>query len=391
MPIFYRLFVVFALALGWASVHAQSEAKTPSVQTISPHTITPAIIKNNLLDALQKDGTLTATQRAKAASNHITAIDETRFDAYIENTSWTRHITWSLSLKLLGLFLLFVAMWGWLKVFARHFNGWLRKIPLPVYQGLLFSTSLAGLVIPERIYVAHAFDLALFCAFTTPLLLVWIFGTNKPLERFIAVMFQNSIVGRYLLPTLGAAYFLEVATVYHSQILGVAAMWFVISLPYLLIDDALKTVSERWTRHYLSAIAAHLCIVGLWLWIAPSSTHVAVEVLTVAATYYLPVALCVLLLYAMSPWFDKYSSRVLYVGLFIMLAATSFSNMFDPMPAMKSMLMVTGVLTALFWIMDRSFKIGYLCGTFVTGTALYVLSINIDALRSWLSTVHFVA
>lgn len=390
MSILHRMLFVLVMTFGWTGAHALESAT--SDQPV-PETITPGSIKHQLLDALQKNGTITPAQRKAATDKYITAADDTRFDRYVENTSWTRHVTWSLSLKLLGLLLLFVAMWGWLKAFARYFNGWLRKIPMPVYQGVLFSTSLAGLLFPQYIYASHAFDVALFCAFTTPLLLVWIFGTNPVLEKFIAIMFQNSIVGRYLLPSLGASYFLNVAMAYHSQILGVAAMWFLISIPYLLFSDAIKKFSDSWQQYYMNAIAAHLCITGMWLWLAPGSTNPAVEVLTVAATYYIPVAMCVLLTYAMSPWFSRRFTlhNVGHFGLFIMLAAASFSDVFAPMPAMNSMLMVTGVLTALFWIVDRSFSVGYLCGTFVTGTALYVLSLNIDTLRSWLSTVHFQA
>ena len=84
-------------------------------------------------------------------------------------------------------------------------------------------------------------------------------------------------------------------------------------------------------------------------------------------------------------------NRFFYFALFIMLVSASFSDYFAAMPAMNSMLALAGIATALFWLVERSFKLGYLFGTFVTGAALYVLSLNIDTIRAWLSTVHFQA
>lgn len=60
-------------------------------------------------------------------------------------------------------------------------------------------------------------------------------------------------------------------------------------------------------------------------------------------------------------------NRFFYFALFIMLVSASFSDYFAAMPAMNSMLALAGIATALFWLVERSFKLGYLFGTFVTG------------------------
>lgn len=374
----------------WA---APTEATAPAA-TATVQTITPAGIKNELLDALRADGLLNNDQRSAAAAKFITPADNARFDAYSADTSWTRHITWSLALKCLGLLMLFAAMWGWIKAFAKHFNGWLRKIPLIVYQTVFIAISLAGLVIPERIYPAHAFDLALFCAFSTPLLLIWLIGSSKRLMALCAYFFFNGKVAKYLVPALGAVYFLGVGLALDSQILGMAAMWFLLSIPYLLVESTTKSMfGDRDSRHMVSALSSHLLGLALWMTFAPGHSNAVISVLSVAATYYLPVAICLMLLVAMAPlyWYSHKNSLVFYIALYILLVSASFSNIFSPVPAMNSLLALTGIATILFWVVERSFKVGYLFGTFVTGAALYVLSLNIDAIRAWLSTVHFVA
>ena len=374
------------------SASAGLPAPCASSPQSAKQTITPAAVKNELLNELQRDGFLTSDQRS-AAARLITQNDNTRFDLYTEDTSWTRHVTWSLALKCLGLLMLFAAMWGWIKAFARHFNGWLRKIPLIVYQSVFITISLAGLLLPERIYPAHAFDLALFCAFSTPLLAIWLIGTNQRLMALCAYFFFNGTVARYLVPALGAAYFLGVALILDSQILGMAAMWFMLSIPYLLVESLTKEMLNRDNNYMVSALSSHLLGAALWMTFSPSHTNALLAVLSVAATYYLPVAISLVLLVAMAPWYwsGHKNSLVFYIALYILLVSASFSDIFASMPAMNSLLAITGIATILLWIVERSFRLGYLFGTFVTGAALYVLSLNIDMIRVWLSTVHFVA
>lgn len=373
---------------------AASSPASSAVPAASTPVVTRATIKFELLQALADDGIITAEQKTAAAAKYTAKDDTTRLVAYSEDESWTRYVTWSLTLKCLGLLLLFAAMWGWIKEFVRHFNGWLRKIPLVVYQSVFLSISLAGLAVPHLIYPAHAFDLALFCAFSTPLLLVWVVGTSKYLQAILGYFFLNGFVARYLLPTLGAAYFLGVALVYDSRILGMAAMWFLLSVPYLAISAMLRsTVGHSESRHLASAHASHLLGAALWLLVAPNMNNAVTNVLSVAATYYLPVAISLMLMLALAPLYTHRpaQNRVFYFALFIVLASASFSDYFAAMPAMNSMLALAGIATAFFWLVERSFKLGYLFGTFVTGAALYVLSLNIDTIRAWLSTIHFQA
>lgn len=406
MPIFLRAlmamllatFMSTAMAAQAASDTIDPDAPRPVASSPTPAAsapvVTRALIKHDLLQALLDDGIITAEQKTVAAAKYTSKDDTTRLVAYSEDESWTRHITWSLTLKCLGLLLLFAAMWGWIKEFVRHFNGWLRKIPLVVYQGVFLSLSLAGLLVPHLIYPAHAFDLALFCAFSTPLLLVWLVGTNKHLAAILGYFFLNGFVARYLLPTLGAAYFLAVAVVYDSQILGMAAMWFLLSIPYLAIAAMLKSsLGDSDSRHLASAHASHLLGAALWLLVAPNANNAVTNVLSVAATYYLPVAISLMMMLALAPLYRHRpaQNRFFYFALFIVLVSASFSDYFAAMPAMNSMLALAGIATALFWIVERSFKLGYLFGTFVTGAALYVLSLNIDTIRAWLSAIHFQA
>lgn len=409
MPLFLRALMAMLLATLMSTAMAAqaasdtidpdapittASAASPAVPAASTPVVTRATIKFELLQALADDGIITAEQKSAAAAKYTAKDDTTRLVAYTDDESWTRHVTWSLTLKCLGLLLLFAAMWGWVKEFARHFNGWLRKIPLVVYQGVLLSISLAGLIVPHLIYPAHAFDLALFCAFSTPLLLVWLVGTNNFLQGILAYFFFNGLVARYLLPTLGAAYFLTLAVVYNSQILGVAAMWFLLSVPYLAIEAMLKsTVGHSDSRHLASAHSSHILGAALWLLLVPNMNNAVTNVLSVAATYYLPVAISFMLMLALAPLYTHRpaQNRFFYFALFIMLVSASFSDYFAAMPAMNSMLALAGIATALFWLVERSFKLGYLFGTFVTGAALYVLSLNIDTIRAWLSTVHFQA
>lgn len=398
MAMLLATFMSTAMAAQAASDTIDPDAPLPVASSPTPvasaPVVTRALIKHDLLQALLDDGIITAEQKTTAAMKYTSRDDTTRLVEYSEDESWTRYVTWSLTLKCLGLLLLFAAMWGWIKEFVRHFNGWLRKIPLVVYQGVFLSISLAGLVVPHLIYPAHAFDLALFCAFSTPLLLVWIVGTSKYLQAVLGYFFLNGFVARYLLPAMGAAYFLGVALVYDSRILGMAAMWFMLSIPYLAISAMLRsTVGDSDGRHLASAHASHLLGAALWLLVAPNVNNAATNVLSVAATYYLPVAISLMLMLALAPLYTHRpaQNRFFYFALFIMLVSASFSDYFAAMPAMNSMLALAGIATALFWIVERSFKLGYLFGTFVTGAALYVLSLNIDTIRAWLSTIHFQA
>ena len=138
--------------------HPTASAASPAVPAASTPVVTRATIKFELLQALADDGVITAEQKSAAVAKYAAKDDTTRLVAYTDDESWTRHVTWSLTLKCLGLLLLFAAMWGWVKEFARHFNGWLRKIPLVVYQGVLLSISLAGLIVPHLIYRSLSVD-----------------------------------------------------------------------------------------------------------------------------------------------------------------------------------------------------------------------------------------
>ena len=121
------------MAMLLATLMSTASAASPAVPAASTPVVTRATIKFELLQALADDGIITAEQKSAAAAKYTAKDDTTRLVAYTDDESWTRHVTWSLTLKCLGLLLLFAAMWGWVKEFARHFNGWLRKIPLVVY------------------------------------------------------------------------------------------------------------------------------------------------------------------------------------------------------------------------------------------------------------------
>lgn len=296
---------------------------------------------------------------------------------------WTRHLTWSLVLKCFGLGMLFVATWGLL-----------RKIPNILYQTVLLGISLAGLLVPERIYPAHAFDLALFCAFTTPVLMAWLIITHQRLLSFFEYILFTGTFARYFTRTLGLVYFLSLALSLDSQILGVAAMWFIVSIPALMLVPLSKHLFEDTdTQNMVSLLFAHLLVALVWVMFTPGHSNTVPNVLGVAATYYLPVVINLLLFVTMSPlyWFNHKNSIVFYVAMYIVLVGASFSNIFAPIPAMNSLLVLTGIATILFWVLDRSFRVGFLLGAMVTGTTLYVLSLNIDAIRAWLNTLHFAA
>lgn len=146
MPLFLRALMAMLLATLMSTAMAAqaasdtidpdapittASAASPAVPAASTPVVTRATIKFELLQALADDGIITAEQKSAAAAKYTAKDDTTRLVAYTDDESWTRHVTWSLTLKCLGLLLLFAAMWGWVKEFARLLGKWIPPAQSP--------------------------------------------------------------------------------------------------------------------------------------------------------------------------------------------------------------------------------------------------------------------
>ncbi len=353
---------------------------------------TLADAKDQLLQKLQADGSLTEDAAKKARENYILEEDKARIigdaknnasvaDVNQENSesSWTQYLSLINFIKVLAVILLLVAFSGIIKNLIHRFWELIAKVPVWVYQVGFLAATLYASFFPASISASQFFYIALFGIIGNLILLIWILNWWDKLRDKLIQLLDIGIPLMSIVSFLLTIYFGVFAIAYQSSLLGFFAAVtlsgvFTFSLFYMP-----GVLFLQFKENALSAMVfGHLIV--LIIYVTLLLLGVAGEYLVyfnAGIQYYCTLAMGIGLLVGSSPFY-KSASLFYFITFIVVCAAATFLYFFTKLTGMAIILYVLFVLVFLEWIAYLGFKTGVITGLILIGGLLFGLALLLE-------------
>lgn len=345
------LMLAFALVTGVANA-----ADAPSV----------AEVQTQLLTQLETDGVLTAQEAQAAKAKYVQGAQ-----AAAAEKKWTEYLSLANFAKVVGVVLLLVAFHGVIVNIVKGVWHLIVAVPLEVYQFSMLTITVGGLFRPDLIYAEQSFYVALFCAFATPMVLVWIAGTHEKLAARLAAFFSVGLPIGSVVNAWACAYFALLAFAYSSQIFGFFAVVAFAGVLTFGMTYRPGVLSMDFDAPKLPMVVlGHAILIGAYIGASMDGAPEWLRFFKAGVEYYATIALGVALLCGASPWWNRING---FYSLVMIAAAVFGAVAFHVLgfPVIGSILMVFFVLWALEWLGYMSFKVGVITGCFTVGALLF--------------------
>jgi len=354
---------------------------------------TVGAVKRELLDQLERDRYLTP-QAAEAARAHYLGTDDATPAAAIDPVSaaaaqpsvWARYLSWTNFIKVAGVICLLVAFAGAIRRFGERLRYWIAQVPKEVYQSVLLALTLVCSLLPQALWAAQAYYLALFGVFANLLLLGWIVESHRAIWRFVAHLCRFGPPPASLVGALGVLYFGAFALLYQSQIFGFFA---VVCLSSVLSFGVYYRPGVLTLYFHDKATAAvvlgHLIVLAVYAGLKIAALlPAAAGLFALGLEYYCTIALGVGFLVGASPYYKRRSVAA-YLALFagVLFAAVAGYFLFD-LKVIGSIVCCFAALLALEWISYLSYRINFIVGTFAMGVALFSGALLLERYASFI-------
>lgn len=356
---------------------------------------TLAEAKDQLLQQLQAEGSITEDAAKKARENYILEEDKARIigdaknnaivDANQENSesSWTQYLSLINFIKVLAVILLLVAFSGIIKNLIHRFWELIAKVPVWVYQAGFLAATLYASFFPASISASQFFYIALFGIIGNLILLVWILNWWDKLRDKLIQLLDIGIPLMSIVSFLLTIYFGAFAIAYQSSLLGFFAAVtlsgvFTFSLFYMP-----GVLFLQFKENALSAMVfGHLIV--LIIYVTLLLLGVAGEYLVyfnAGIQYYCTLAMGIGLLVGSSPFY-KSASLFYFITFIAVCAAATLIYFFTKLTGMAIILYVLFVLVFLEWIAYLGFKTGVITGLILIGGLLFGLALLLEKYAS---------
>lgn len=355
------LLLLFAYATAWA---------TPSASVTTPTTVNG--VKLDLVNKLETDKYLTATQAAEVKSKYIGS------DAEIATSNEESWFNWINLLKVLAVLALLIAFNGLIIKFVKWAWVAITKVPTYVYQGVFLACTLWLTIAPATIWASQAFYLALFGAFGNVMIVGWILKIYPNVAEFIKKMFSLGIPPYVLASFYGALYFAILAITFSSQIFGFFAAVCVSSMfgfgmfymPGVLFLDIRKNATA-------AVLISHTIILILYV-VAKHSALPYLPLFAAGFEYYCPIGLGLAMLIGVSPW-NRGGLGFNFLIALAIFGLAMFGYSFYGEHGIGSIIGIFAALLLIEWVMYASWHGGLIIGTAVTGVILYGAAMFLEA------------
>ena len=132
-----------------------------------------------LIDQLEHDGYLAPQAAEQARARYLGGAEAV--DA--QPSAWTRYLSWTNFIKVVGVICLLVAFAGAIRRFGDRLRYWIAQVPREVYQAALLALTLCCSLAPQLIWAAQAYYLALFGVFAKDRKSTRLNSSHIPLSR----------------------------------------------------------------------------------------------------------------------------------------------------------------------------------------------------------------
>ena len=347
----------------------------------APQAATAGEVRRALIDQLEHDGYLAPQAAEQARARYLGGTEAV--DA--QPSAWTRYLSWTNFIKVVGVICLLVAFAGAIRRFGDRLRYWIAQVPREVYQAALLALTLCCSLAPQLIWAAQAYYLALFGVFANLLLLGWIVESHRAIWRFIAHLCRFGPPPASLVGALGVLYFGAFALLYQSQIFGFFAavcLSSVLSFGVYYRPGVLTLYFHD--KATAAVVLGHLLVLAVYAGLKIAAQLPATAGLFAAGLeYYCTIALGVGFLVGASPYYKRRSVGA-YLALFavVLCAAVAGYFLFD-LKVIGSIVCCFAVLLALEWIGYFSYRINFIVGTFVMGMVLFAGALLLERYASF--------
>lgn len=296
---------------------------------------------------------------------------------------WERYVSWINFFKVVAVLLLLVAFSGTIAKLGLRLKAIILLVPTPVYQAALLSASLYGTFWAGSLWMAEAYFIKLFCAFSNLILLGWIVGTSQRLQALYKALLQKGLPMDMLACGAGMLYFGALAIFSGSSILGFLSVVFLSGIFSFGVSYAPGVLTLFFAERRLAAVVlGHLLVLGSYAALRISGALPAQAAFFEAGLdYYTTIALGVGFLVGASPFIrGESASTAAYALLFLLTLVAAISGyFFFDLKVIGTILCFFGLLLALEWIGFLSAKAGFLPCAAIMGAVLYGLALLLEA------------
>lgn len=366
------------LAFFMFGAHAQNET-------------TLADIKGNVITSLQKDGYLSEKMANEVTGKYISEKDvqtkvytvgveskATSVETVVEDKTtfnWSQYLSWINFVKVVGIIFILVAFWGFIMRIMVTCWFIIAAVPVIIYQMVFLFSSLVGLIIPEKVWESQSFYVALFCTFTTLMVLAWMVETHNSLKSFIK-KFSLGISPNIVISFWLMVYFATLAIVYQSTIFGFFAAvalsgvftFGLVYMPGVLFLTFKESALSSMVIGHIAVLAGYVAIYHMGI------ANPYLQYFNAGIQYYCSVALGVGLLVGASPFYKESSVPGYFVLALLVAIASSILYFFLGMTTIATVMFIFLALIFIEWVGYIGFQGGWVIGFGVSGAILYGLS-----------------
>lgn len=353
---------------------------------------TLADIKGNVITSLQKDGYLSEKMANEVTGKYISEKDiqtkvytvgaETKSGAIQEDVvedkttfNWSQYLSWINFVKVIGIIFILVAFWGFIMRIMVTCWFIIAAVPVIVYQVIFLCSSLVGLIIPEKVWESQSFYVALFCAFTTLMVIAWMVETHDKLKNFIK-KFSLGISPNIVISFWLMVYFATLAIVYQSTIFGFFAAialsgvftFGLVYMPGVLFLTFKENALSSMVIGHIAVLAGYVAIYHMGI------ANPYLQYFNAGIQYYCSVALGVGLLVGASPFYKESHIPGYFVLALLVAVASSILYFFLGMTTIATVMFIFLALIFIEWVGYIGFQGGWVIGFGVSGAILYGLS-----------------
>lgn len=357
---------------------------------------TLADAKNQLLQQLQADGSLTQASAEKARATYILEEDKARVITEVKinaavadatpaesENSWTQYLSLINFIKVLAVILLLVAFSGIIRNLIHRFWILITKVPVWIYQSGFLAATLYASIFPATIWASQFFYIALFGIFANLLIVVWILAWWDALRAKLEQLLDIGIPLISIVSFLLTIYFGAFAIMYQSSFLGFFAAVAVSGVFTFSLFYMPGVLFLQFKENALPAMVfGHLLVLAIYLTLL--LLGVAGDNLVyfnAGIQYYCTLAMGIGLLVGSSPFY-KEASLFYFLTFIVVCAAATFLYFFANLTGMAIILYILFVLVFLEWIAYLGFKTGVITGLILIGGLLFAIALLLEKYAS---------